>query len=187
MEHSTNKLNLFSSNGSSQKKARTREARCVYALDLHEGNICRTCVFTGTKPFRFNFPHCTNPTRYPSKVLVLDYHDFTATSFISSPDMLFQWLRCQRRFWGTVLVLWQAGMEHLASFLRSDKKLQMLTAQNISTPSYYTADPRLGRWGRLQLEDRGDLFASPCALPGEFWRRGAHIRRWRVLMYVHDP
>lgn len=34
----------------------------------------------------------------------------------------------------------KAGMEHLASFLRSDKKLQMLTAQNISTPSYYTAE-----------------------------------------------
>eukprot|EP00435_Cladocopium_sp_Y103_P002886 s5065_g1.t1 len=44
----------------------------------------------------------------------------------------------------------KAGMEHLASFLRSDKKLQTLTAQNISTPSYYTADPRRKQWGWQQ-------------------------------------
>ncbi|CAK9071901.1 unnamed protein product [Durusdinium trenchii] len=34
----------------------------------------------------------------------------------------------------------KAGMEHLASFLRQDKKLQTLRAQNIQTPSYYTAE-----------------------------------------------
>ena len=64
----------------------------------------------------------------------------------------------------------QAGVEHLASFLRQDKTLQTLQAQNITTPSFYTAEP----WSN-------DVFTTA--------ENNKSITRWALTSYKwsHNP